>query len=130
MREWGISGNGYLQTFAMPSLSVRLAPATSTGRCNTGVKFFCRGFKAQRLARPVIQLPCHLVQLRLRVYRQIGSLGEILPEQAVGVLVGASLPWTARFTEVDIDVRHQAELAMIRELLAAVPGELFLQFAW
>ncbi len=61
----------------------------------------------------------------LRVYRQVGSLGEVLSEQAVGVLVGTALPRAARVAEVNIDVRRQAKAAMIREFLAAVPGQGF-----
>ncbi len=33
---------------------VRNSSVISTGRCNTGIKPLCRGFKAQRLARPLI----------------------------------------------------------------------------
>ena len=67
--------------------------------------------------------------MSLRVHRQVGSFGEVLSEQAVGVLVGTPLPRTSRITEVDIDVRRQAKTAMIREFLAAVPGQGFKQFA-
>ena len=35
--------------------------ASSTGRCNTSVKSFCRSFKLQRLTGPFVQLTCHLV---------------------------------------------------------------------
>ncbi len=54
--------------------------ASSTGRCNTSVKSFCRSFKLQRLTGPFVQLTCHLVQMRLRVHRQVRSLGEVLSE--------------------------------------------------
>ena len=67
--------------------------------------------------------------MSLRVYRQVGSLGEVLSEQTVGVLVGTALPRTARVAEVNIDVRRQAKPSMIREFFAAVPGERFIEFA-
>ena len=106
---------------------VRFTPATSTDRCNTSIKSFCRRFKPQRLARPFVELAGHLVQMSLRVYRQVGSLGEVLSEQAIGVLVGAALPRTLRIAEVNIDVRRQAKPPMIGEFLTAVPGQRFVQ---
>ncbi len=42
------------------------------------VKSFCRSFKL--LTGPFVQLTCHLVQMRLRVHRQVRSLGEVLSE--------------------------------------------------
>ncbi len=65
--------------------------------------------------------------MSLRVYRQVGSFGEVLSEQTIGVLVGATLPRTPRIAEVNIDVRRQAKAAMIREFFAAVPGQGFVQ---
>ncbi len=61
--------------------------------------------------------------MSLRVHRQVGSFGEVLSEQAIGVLIRTTLPWTSRITEVDIDVGRQAKAAMIREFPAAVPGQ-------
>ncbi len=61
--------------------------------------------------------------MSLRVYRQVGSLGEVLSEQTIGILVGTALPRTSRVAEVNIDVRRQAKAAMIREFLAAVPRQ-------
>jgi len=49
--------------------NVRYAPAISTDRRNTCVKSFRRRFERKRLAGSFVQLPCDLVQLRLRVYR-------------------------------------------------------------
>ncbi len=50
-QEWfrefeSISGVGYERKFRSPPRHVCLSPATSTGRCNTGVKSFCRRFKS------------------------------------------------------------------------------------
>jgi len=38
------------------------------------------------------------------------------------------LPWTARIAEVNIDVGFQTEPSVIREFLAAIPGQRFVQF--
>ena len=61
----------------------------------------CGTPEAQRLARPGIQLPGYRIQLFLREATQVAALGQILPQQAVGVLVEASLPRTMRIGEVD-----------------------------
>ena len=65
--------------------------------------------------------------MSLRVYGQVGSLGEVLSEQAIGVLIGTTLPRTLRIAEVDIDVGCLAKPSMIREFLAPVPGQGFIQ---
>ncbi len=65
--------------------------------------------------------------MSLRVYGQVGSLGEVLSEQAIGVLIGTTLPRALRITEVDIDVGRQAKPSMIREFLAPVPGQGFVK---
>src|SRR5579864_2042361 len=97
--------------------------ATSTGRRNTSIKFLGRGSEPQRLAWPSVELSCHFIQMGLRVNRQVSPFGEVLPEQAVGVLVGAALPRALRIAEVDVDVGRQAKSPMIRKLLATVPGQ-------
>ena len=61
----------------------------------------CGTFEAQRLAWPSIQLPGNRIQLFLREATQVAALGQILPQQAVGVLVDAALPGTVRIGEVD-----------------------------
>src|SRR5216683_6295709 len=81
-----------------------LLGAGSTGRRNTAVKFLCRGFKSQGLAWPLIELAGHIVEMGLRVHRQVGSFRKILSQQAIGVLVGTALPWTLRIAKVNIDV--------------------------
>ena len=72
----------------------------------------------------------HLVQISLRVYRQVGSLGEVLSEQAIGVLIGSPLPRALRITEVNVDVCRQAKPSMICEFLATIPGQGFVKLAW
>jgi hypothetical protein len=98
--------------------------AGSIDRCNTSVKSFCRGFKLQSFARPFVDLARHLVQMGLAVHRQVGPLGEVLPEQAIGVLVGTALPRTLRIAEVNIDVCRQAKpsvIAGVKEKFSDLP---------
>src|ERR1700733_14983658 len=102
--------------------------AGSTDRRNTGVKSICRGLERQGLARPPIELAGYPVQMCLGVDRQVCPLGEVLPQQAVGVLVGAALPGALRIAKVYGDVGCQCETPMIRKLLATVPGQGFVQF--
>src|ERR1700760_3353443 len=42
-------------------------PASSTGRCNTGLQFTRRRFKAQGLSRALIEAQRYLVEIGLRV---------------------------------------------------------------
>jgi len=55
--------------------------------------------------------------------RQIQSFREVLPEQAVGVFIGTTLPGTLWITEVDFDIGVQGEALVIHHLFAAIPGE-------
>ena len=43
--------------------------AVSIGRCNTSIKSLCRCLEPQCFARPLVQLPRHVVEMCLRVYR-------------------------------------------------------------
>ena len=59
-----------------------------------------RGFEGQGLSWALIGLG---------EAREIGSSREVLSQQAVGVLVAATLPWTARITEVNLHVGDNRE---------------------
>src|SRR5207249_541064 len=63
------------------------------------------------------------VEIGLRVVRQLGALGEVLPQQAIRVLVRAALPGALWVAEVDLHVRGDAEGLMVRHLHAPIPGE-------
>jgi hypothetical protein len=65
---------------AEPSAMIKcpISPAVSTGRCNTGLEFTRRRFKAQGLSRALIQAQSYLVKIGLRVDGQVGLLGEVL----------------------------------------------------
>ena len=55
--------------------------------------------------------------------REVGPLGEVLAEEAVGVLVAAALPGAVWLAEVDLDAGLDREPGVLGPLLAAVPGE-------
>src|SRR3981189_1605676 len=82
--------------------------AGSTGRCNTGVKSLCWGFKLQGLTWSFVELTSHFVQIDLRVHRQVGALRKVLSQQAVGVLVRPALPRALRIAKIDVDVGRRA----------------------
>jgi hypothetical protein len=42
--------------------------------------------------------------------REIGSSRKVLSQQAVGVLVAAALPWTARITQINLHVGGNREV--------------------
>ncbi len=56
----------------------------------------------------------------LRMHRQVGALGKVLSQQAIGVFIRAALPRTLRIAEVNIDVGRQRKSSMIRQRPAAV----------
>src|SRR5262249_46803276 len=60
-----------------------------------------RGFEGQGLSRALIEPQSNAIEVGLGEAREIGSSREVLSQQAVGVLVAATLPWTARITEVN-----------------------------
>ena len=52
-----------------------------------------RALPAQALAWPVVQVIIRRRDVGVADGRQVGALGEVLPEGPVGVLVGVPLPW-------------------------------------
>ena len=64
-----------------------------------------------------------MVELRLRITRQVGASREVLPEEQIGVFVGASLPGTLWIAEVDLHIRGYREVLVLGHLQSAVPGQ-------
>jgi hypothetical protein len=58
--------------------------------------------EVERLPWSLVQLSRNGIQLGLRMARQIHPLGEVLPEQAVRVLVASALPRALRIAEIDL----------------------------
>src|SRR5437868_4439789 len=56
----------------------------------------CRGAPAQGLARTGVDLPGNAVELYLGVPAEVRALGQVLADQAVGVLVDPTLPRAVR----------------------------------
>lgn len=59
-------------------------------------------FEAQRFTRSGVELPGNGIKLFLSECTQVGPLGQILPQQAIGVFVDSPLPGTMRAREVDL----------------------------
>src|SRR5215213_1839265 len=105
--------------------------ADSSGRRNMDsvdlpqpfVKRLCRGFPAQRLSRSCIEGGCHGSNLLGAVRTQISAFREVLTQQPVRVLVGATLPWAVRIAEVDLDARINLETSMLSHLGALIPRQ-------
>lgn len=79
----------------------------STGGGSTCLETLCGRLIFERFRWPFVELPCNGTQLGLAVLRQIGSFGEILSQQAVGVFVGTALPRRLRVAEIDFDIASQ-----------------------
>ena len=63
------------------------------------------GVTIQRFPGPAVHQVCNPIELLLAVDRQICTLWQELANQAIGVLVDASLPWAVRITEIHRDSR-------------------------
>jgi hypothetical protein len=50
-------------------------------------------------------------------------MGEVLSQQAIGVLVRAALPRTLRIAEVDLDLGGDGKCLVRRQFVPAVPGQ-------
>ena len=75
------------------------------------------------MSRPAIEFGRDGIQRCLVELAQVAALGEVLAEQAVGVLVGATLPGAAGVAEIDLDAGVDGELEVFGHLPAVVPGQ-------
>ena len=82
-----------------------------------------RGTPVQRFPGPAVHQVCDPIELLLAVGRQICTLWQELANQAIGVLIGASLPRAVRITKIHRNSRIGAELLMIAHLFASVIGQ-------
>ena len=71
----------------------------------------------------LINEPPLRIEVSLAVHRQVRTPGEVLPQQAVGVLVGPAPPRTLRVAEEDLHARRDREGAMSREFQPAIPRQ-------
>ena len=80
---------------------------------------------AQRHPGTPIELIGNAIQIFLAIAAQIGSLGELLAQQAVGVFVASPLPGAIGVTEVHLHAGVVRELLVLGHLPASVVGEGF-----
>ena len=97
--------------------------AGSEGRRNTCAQVTRWSLKAQSFSRALIKTQRDLVQLRLRVAGKVGSLRQVLSQQAVGVFVCSSLPGAVRIAEVNFHIRGYREGFVFRHLQSTIPGQ-------
>ena len=62
-----------------------------------------RTLEAQRLARSGVLFPGDRIQLLLSEATQVATLGQVLPQQTIGVLVDAALPRPPRSARPRLD---------------------------
>lgn len=92
---------------------LKKAAVGSARQGNTVRKDFARRLEAEGLSRTSIELSSRLVQRCLGVAVQTSPLWKVLPEQSVGVFVGATLPWALWVAKVEFDVSVDAELSVL-----------------
>ena len=82
-----------------------------------------RGLPAEDLPESVVERVLDGDEVVEAPAGEVGSLGEVLAEQTVGVLVRGALPWRVRVSEEDLDAGVDRELCVGGQLHASVPGE-------
>lgn len=82
-----------------------------------------RRVPVQRGARSRVEVVSNLVEVLLRVDGQIGALGQVLAQQAVGVFARAALPRAVRVTEVDTHVGRGRQFGMSGHFATLIVGQ-------
>jgi hypothetical protein len=109
--------------------TTKRSPESSTDRRNTLGEGLRWGSIEQGLSWPFVELPGDGAELGLAVQGQIGSVGQVLSQQPVGVFVRAALPWRPGIAEVDLDVRGEGQPLVVGQFLAPIPGQGLVEFA-
>lgn len=78
---------------------------------------------AQHLARSVVEGVCHSLKRCRGVSAQIGTFGEVLAQQSVGVLVGSALPGTSRLAEERPDAGLVTQALVLGHFRPLIPGQ-------
>ena len=81
------------------------------------------GLPIEGFAGSTVQSCGDSVQVVSCVSAEIGAFGEVLAEETVGVLVGATLPGTLGVAEVDVEIGVYSELSVLCHLGSLVPGQ-------
>src|ERR1039458_3136281 len=87
------------------------------------VERLCWCLPFERLPRSTVERSGDGIEVLAGVPRQVGALREVLTQQTVCVLVGASLPGTVRIAEVDGEVRCDPELRVLSHLGTLIPRQ-------
>ena len=87
------------------------------------IKGLGRSLPSERLAGAAVERSGDGLEIADTVPAQVGALREVLAQQAIRVLVRAALPWAVRVAEVDRYSAIDAQLSMLRQLGALIPGE-------
>src|SRR5215211_513778 len=103
----------------------------SSGRRNTVyvscseelVQSLGRGSPAQGLSRSAVEGDRHGREVLGAVHAEVSALGEVLPQQPVGVLVRATLPRAVRIADVDRHARLDPELGVLGHFRSLIPGQ-------
>src|SRR5205085_1119009 len=85
------------------------------------------GLELEHFARAVVEQMGDRIEIVLTMHAKIGALGQILADQAIGVLVAATLPGAIGIGEVDLDAGGPGELGVTRHLAAGTVAERLAQ---
>ena len=86
-------------------------------------KQFSWASKVETFSGSRIELPGNGIKLCLREAGEIGALGEILAQQAIGILVDAALPRAVRIGEIHGDASDFGKPCVLRHLAPLVVGQ-------
>ena len=81
--------------------------------------------KVETFSRARVQPMSDGIQLVLDAARQVRALGQVLAQQAIGVLIGAALPGTVRIGKEDLDREPLGQLLVLGHLFAPIIGQRF-----
>ena len=83
--------------------------------------------KVRHFRGRVFSAMCEGIQLTLGVARQVRALGQVLAQQAIGVLVGAALPRAVRIGKEDLDRKPLGQRLVLGPLVPSIIGQGFPQ---
>jgi len=95
---------GYCGAYGQARPGATFHRATVLGKLDITASFaghaMARGSACSKsFPRAAVQLERDPVRIRLRKFSEVGPVGGVLAQQAVGVLVRSPLPWTARIAK-------------------------------
>jgi hypothetical protein len=95
-------------------------------RAEFRIDFQGRG-KVETFSRARVQPMGDGVQFALAVARQVRAFGQVLAQQAIRVLVGATLPGAIRIGKVDLDREPLGQLLVLSHFFPTIIGQRFAQ---